>query len=288
MENKKQLLLLVAAVVAGILAVGLTSAYVSNTIQGQAQQLKEEADARQKELVGTLQKQSEQKMAALAQEIERAKTEQAQALQRQISDMQARMLDQQKTAAAAAVAKKFKPSLALKTPQGKRAVTVMVNSLAAVGGLLNPGDVVDVIARLSIPAGADLPEDPKTKKPVTAMVFQDLQVLAVNTNLEETGAYYDEQQNAAALKVTVAVDPEEAGLLSFASHNGLIELALRSPQDTDHQMVKASTWKTLADYILQNQGSDIELPDDLKGQKAIKEEGPAKPGIQIFRGGKEL
>src|SRR5208283_1357158 len=43
-------------------------------------------------------------------------------------------------------------SLPLKTPAGKRAVTVMIDSLEAVGGLLNAGDFVDVIAELNVPA----------------------------------------------------------------------------------------------------------------------------------------
>ena len=82
-----------------------------------------------------------------------------------------------------------KPSLAIKTPVGKRAVTVMIDSLAAVGGLLNAGDFVDVIAELNVPSqDAD-------RKTVTAMIFQGLQVLAINTNEDDPGAY-DEQQAA--------------------------------------------------------------------------------------------
>ena len=130
----------------------------------------------------------------------------------------------------------------------------MIDSLAAVGGLLNAGDFVDVIAQLNMPS-----QDPD-KKTVTAMVFQNLQVLAVNTNLDDPGAY-DEQQAASSLKVTFAVDPQEAGLLSFANKNGILELALRSPDENERKKVKASTWKTLADYVLKNQGLDIQDPD---------------------------
>jgi Flp pilus assembly protein CpaB len=147
-----------------------------------------------------------------------------------------------------------------------------------VGGLLNPGDFVDVIAQLNTPS-----QDPD-KKTVTAMIFQGLQVLAVNTNEDDPGAY-DDQQAASTLKITVAVDPQEAGLLTFAGKNGNLELALRSPDDTNHEMVKASTWKTLADYVLKNQGLDIQNPD---GDNVNKEPVDNKPSIQIFRGGKEL
>ena len=77
--------------------------------------------------------------------------------------------------------------------------------------------------------------------------------------------------------------------MSFVEQNGKIQLALRSPTEKKNEQIKASTWKTLADYILQNQGADINVPDDLMGKQEIKQQEPAaKPSIQIFRGGKEL
>jgi Flp pilus assembly protein CpaB len=118
------------------------------------------------------------------------------------------------------------------------------------------------------------------------MIFQDLQVLAVNTNLDDPGAY-DDQQSSASLKITFAVDPQEAGLLAFANKNGSLELALRSPDEVARQKVKASTWKTLANYVLKNQGMNIQDPD---GDAVTTTTKPVdnKPSIQIFRGGKEL
>lgn len=276
-ENKKQLLIIGGAVVAGIVAVFLTSNYVKSSIEGQTAVLAEQYEAKQKEMASEIQQRSDQQMAALAQEVERVKSDQAQAMQKQMAALQAQqqMARQQVTQ----VAKVRKPSLALKTPVGKRAVTVMIDSLAAVGGLLNAGDFVDIIAQLNVPS-ADT-----DKKTVTAMIFQGVQVLAVNTNLDDPGAY-DDQQASASLRITVAVDPQEAGLLSFADKNGKLELALRSPDESEHPMVKASTWKTLADYVLKNQGFNIQDPDGENGSS--KTPIGNKPNIQIFRGGKEL
>ena len=42
-------------------------------------------------------------------------------------------------------------AFSLRTPPGKRAVTLKINSLSAVGGLVNPGDFVDIIAHLELP-----------------------------------------------------------------------------------------------------------------------------------------
>lgn len=287
LEDRKQLLIIVGAVAAGIIAVVLTSNYVKNAIKDQTAALAEKYDYQQKQMVSQIQQRTEQQMAGLAQELMRVKGEQASSMQKQMAAMQqAQQASQQAIQQAEArarqesvqVKKPRKPSLALKTPVGKRAVTVMIDSLAAVGGLLNPGDFVDVIAQLSVPA------QDVDKKTVTAMIFQGLQVLAVNTNEDDPGAY-DEQQSANVLKITFAVDPQEAGLLAFADKNGKLELALRSPDDSEHQSVKASTWKTLADYVLKNQGLDIQDPD---GDNANKLPMENKPNIQIFRGGKEL
>ncbi len=282
-ENKKQLLIIVGAVVTGILATVMTSTYVQNKISSETAALAEQYGAKQKEVVAQIQQRSEQQMAALAQEINRVKTEQAEAMKQQLAALQQAQAQQAQSAAAAAKVqeKRPKPSLAIKTPAGKRAVTVMIDSLAAVGGLLNAGDSVDVIAHLAIP---DVQTDNKNNT-VTAMIFQSLKVLAVNTNLDQPGAY-DDQQAAATLKVTFAVDPQEAGLLAFADKNGKLELALRPVNDANRQMVKASTWKTLADYVLENQGVDINNADD----EDVVEIKPIenKQNIQIFRGGKEL
>ena len=276
LENKKQLLIILGAVAAGIFAVILTSGYVKSSIEGQTAALAERYEVKQKEAVSQIQQRSDQQMAALAGELQRVKAEQAQAIQRQMaalqSEIQSRPIQQQ----VIAPVKKPKPSLALKTPAGKRAVTVMIDSLEAVGGLLNAGDFVDVIAELNVPAQT------AERKTVTAMIFQGLQVLAVNTNLDEPGQY--DQQQAPALKITLAVDPQEAGLLAFANKNGKLQLALRSPDEIQTQKVKASTWKTLADYVLQNQGYNIQNPDGEPGNKPAEK----KSNIQIFRGGKEL
>jgi Flp pilus assembly protein CpaB len=188
-----------------------------------------------------------------------------------------------------AVIKKPKPSLALRTPPGKRALTVQIDSLGAVGGLINPGDSVDVIAHLSIPAKNQKGED--KKETVTAMIFQNLKVLAINTNIEDMGEY-DDQQKEPKLKITVAVSPEEASLLSFADKNGKLELSLRGQNETRQQMISAATWATLAEYVLQTQGADIKVPEEEPESKVQAPAAPdekEKPGaIQIYRGGKGL
>ena len=282
LDNKKQILIIIIAVATGIGAAVMTSRYVEEKIQKQTRSLAQDFEQRQQQTVEALQRDSAMKIQGLAAQMEQMKAEQQEAMQKQLAALQAVQAQKQQEQV-----KKRKPSLALRTPDGKRAVTVMIDSLAAVGGLLNPGDFVDVLAELKVPTGDPDSKDTRTHS-ITAMVFQGLEVLAVNTNLDDPGAY-DDQQAAPSLKVTVAVDPREAGLLAFADRNGKLELALRSPNERSRQMVKASTWKTLADYVLQNQGADIRIPDALKEEnKPLEQPKENKPSIQIFRGGKEL
>ena len=87
-ENKKQLLIIVGAVAAGIVAVVLTSNYVKSSIENQTKALAEESNARQKEIIAQVQQRSDQQMAALAQELQRVKNEQADAMQKQMAAMQ--------------------------------------------------------------------------------------------------------------------------------------------------------------------------------------------------------
>lgn len=289
-ENKKQILIIMLAIAVGIVAAVATGGYVQNRIETERALMNKQLQAKQQEFA-TMQQQSQERVDALTQEIVSMKQQQEEIKQQAIAAAQA-AAKTMSVGAAGENEKVRKPSLALRTPPGKRAVTVLIESLSAVGGLVDPGDFVDVIAQLNIPKGKNADEMAQIDV-VTVMVFQHLQILAINTNLDDRGAY-DDQQTADSLKITFAVEPQEAGFMSFVEKNGRIQLALRSPTEKKNEQIKTSTWKTLADYVLQNQGADIGVtaPVDLgKGKKTdvqsvdVKE---AKPYIQIFRGGKEL
>ncbi len=283
LENKKQIIVIVFAVAAGIIASALVGSYVSSKVNEETGKLAIQYEKAQ----ATNKVQYEQDLALLNQKIAEVQASASKAAE---DAARAAVAQKGDTGAAAAAVVKKKPSLALRTPSGKRAITVELKSLGAVGGLLNPGDFVDVIAHLDMPTGKKL--NPKEK--VTAMIFQNLQVLAINTNIDEPGAY-DAQQGEKDLKVTFAVDPQEAGLLAFAEQNGNLELALRTPMEKGRTMIPAANWSTLGEYVLENSGADIKLSDNgeeggKKPELKVETENvqETKPYIQIFRGGKEL
>ena len=102
---------------------------------------------------------------------------------------------------------------------GMRAVTIPVDRVKAVSGLVEPGNRVDVMA--SVPRGANSP-------PRTFSIIRGALVLAVNEALEgQTSASPAPDSNGPTL-VTLAVTPLQAELLTSADLNTTLRLALRS------------------------------------------------------------
>jgi len=289
-ENKKQLLMIVVAVGVGIAASVLVAGYVTSRINDETQRLALQYEKIQKQKEQQYNEQLailNQKIVEVQENARRAAEEAARAAAQSVAQQSAA----QGSAAPGQPAPVKKSSLALKTPAGKRAVTVNIESLGAVGGLINPGDFVDVIAQLDIPTKTG--RNAEKKENVTAMIFQKLQILAINTNLDQPGAYED-QQKEQALKITFAVNPQEAGLLAFADKNGKLQLALRGPNETKSVMLSSATWSTLAEYVLENNGADLKVTDEKvdadssKVKVETQDVQEVQPYIQIFKGGREL
>lgn len=272
-EDKKKIIFIILAVVVGLVTAVLVGNHIQTELNKKTQELARDFEKNVKPL--------QQEVVSLRQELVDTKKNLAQQI---VAAAAKAAAEQPKAAAAVAAAPPPVASLAIKTPAGKRALTVQIDSLSAVGGLINPGDYVDVLARLNVPretvGGAGGPAEQ-----LTAMVFQNIQVLAIGTNLSTPGMY-DAQNKAGNLYVTLAMDPEEAGLMSFVQQNGKVQLALRSPSETQSYLLQASSWQTLSDYLLEKQGTAISAPRTKTTLEPAAEE--VKPYIQIFRGGREL
>lgn len=284
-ENKKQFATILLAVGLGLVAAFLTSQYVQNNIQQQTKALAVEY---------------QKKNAALIQEVELAKKEINKLAQQQAS-LAKQMQERPKM-----VVEKEKPpkvietmAFSVVTPPGKRALTIQIDSLSAVGGLINPGDFVDIIAQLKAPEDEGKPKG--HEKEITTVLFQNIQVLAVGTNFspqmaEGTALPYEAQQKARSLNVTLALTPEEAALLTFVQDHGGLRLSLRAPAEEGTEFLQVASWDTLSQYVLDKQGTTLDLPikpkpkEEEKKPEVEEEEKPEeeKPYIQIFRGGREF
>lgn len=103
-----------------------------------------------------------------------------------------------------------------------RAVSVKVDPIVGVAGFVTPGSSVDVLATLRR-------VDWISKQPYAKTVLQNVKVLAIDQKLEEI------QSGEAQLVsvVTLEVTPKQAEELTFMSHEGKLQLALRSPIDNE-------------------------------------------------------
>lgn len=115
--------------------------------------------------------------------------------------------------------------LAYLIPQGKRAISIAVDEVSGVAGLLTPGDRVDVAAVVGIPDA--------TGKEIShsLIILQDISVLAIGQNLEPKNSKNDSGEEGQTT-ATLAVTGEEARLLLLASQKGAVRLMLRSPVDS--------------------------------------------------------
>lgn len=103
-------------------------------------------------------------------------------------------------------------------PEGMRAMSLKADPVAAVAGLVEPGDRVDVVA--VFPATADTSE-------WAAHIYENLLVLAVDSNTQ-AGAPVERTKDAPLNSVTLAVTPVQSAWLALAEKNGHLEFILRS------------------------------------------------------------
>lgn len=269
--DKKKFGVILLAIVAGSVAVILTNHYINQSVsQGPDPALMNQLMEKIGQLEQNDQTLYEKQMAAARQLEQRINNvmEQAQA-----------MVVQEKEQA-----KPKSQSLALSIPVGKRAVTIRIQTLSAVGGLISPGDLVDIIAHLDIPT-----EEPSPGKDsfTTVTLFQAIQVLAVGPYSQQ-GVNLTEQHQAATISLTLAVDPKQAELLAFAESRGRLQLVLRSPSEKDVYLLgeDAVSWGSLQEYLKNTQGVILKVLDSIKSPEKIESKA-SEPvsNIQIIRGG---
>jgi pilus assembly protein CpaB len=114
-------------------------------------------------------------------------------------------------------------ALPVRLQPGMRAVSIPVDRVKGVSGMILPGDRVDVIA---IPPSQTNNGPP----PKAVTIFRGIRVLAVGSTLENASATPGPEEQTAAT-VTLEVNPKQADLLAWADANSTLRLALRSPRE---------------------------------------------------------
>lgn len=119
------------------------------------------------------------------------------------------------------------PNLARAIPNGKRAISIAVSKSSSVGGFIQQGDYVDVIATFR----------PANGETITKIVLQDIQVLAVGNTYDFEGAVATSSPAIAASKaelITLAMTPDDLEKLMYLDAGTSFRLVLKNPNDKDH------------------------------------------------------
>lgn len=138
--------------------------------------------------------------------------------------------------------------IAQKIPSGKRAFSVFMTDVTAVGELIQPGDMVDLLVTVEVGSFED--GRGVSEEIITRTVLENILVLAVNqTSSIRRAAFFSESDQAAAgsaftsdrqtgsqkkdpiKTLTVALTPAEVQKLNLAQEIGTLSAALRSSFD---------------------------------------------------------
>lgn len=169
--------------------------------------------------------------------------------------------------------------LAQGTPVGKRAITISVDNISALAGLVKPGDYVDVIALIPVPV--QTPDGKQVNQMAVMPLFQNVLVLAIG---QDTGAISSvgagkrgevERRSEGSPLITLALAPQDANLIAFVQEQGKLRLTLRSPADSQTQVTQPASWDTLFRYLMP--------PKQETAQSEIQET-TATEYVEIFRG----
>ncbi|MFA5157441.1 MAG: Flp pilus assembly protein CpaB [Candidatus Omnitrophota bacterium] len=178
-------------------------------------------------------------------------------------------------------------SLAMTTPIGKRAVTISVDNISAVGGMILPGDYIDVSVMISVPVTN--PDGKQVSQQAVVPLFQNILVLAVGQELAAMPEVAAEGRYAKkgskrefSPAITLALSPQEANVLAFVQEQGKIRLSLRSPSDAKIESVQPASWDSLFQYLMPK--------EELEAQARQRQKKPEEPApepesyVEVYRG----
>ncbi len=156
--------------------------------------------------------------------------------------------------------------LAEATPVGRRAISISVDNIAAVAGMVKPGNYVDVIVLLSFPV--QLADGKQMTDNRVIPLFQNVEVLAVGHSTvgaaKAAGRYTQEKpeetKQSQSPLITLSLTPKEAGILAYISETGKIRLVLRNPQDSKMEPLEVTSLESLLRYLSPQQAEKKEIP----------------------------
>jgi pilus assembly protein CpaB len=133
-------------------------------------------------------------------------------------------------------------SLSFAVPKGMRAISISADQVLSAGGLVLPGDYVDIMGVLS----GTKPDGSEVENYVVKTILQNVQVLAVAQTIADapattaetssdgqSGRGSESKPNPEATTLTILVSPAQAQMLFLAESNGTLRAVVRGFGDAD-------------------------------------------------------
>ncbi len=142
-------------------------------------------------------------------------------------------------------------TLSGRIPSGERAITVPVDAISGVGGLLTPGDRVDLLG--TFPVGQEDELIPEASGGdsigyVTMSLLQNVTLLAVGNQISDASGR-EHQVSGGYSHVTLSMTPDEAELMVIAQTRGEINMLLRNREDLDQVPVTRRTLREVLEEL---------------------------------------
>lgn len=153
-------------------------------------------------------------------------------------------------------------SFSTKLEMGRRAVTLPVDEISSISGMLAPDDLIDIIVTVQ-----------KDSRSYTFTLLQSMRVLATGTKVSQTDTDEDGKPSTFTT-VTLDTSPEDAKKLIAAREVGRITALLRSPTDA----ASVSLSRAEANDLL-----GLGNGDGLSSVPVIYGGGPIKIGLSLNR-----
>lgn len=126
-------------------------------------------------------------------------------------------------------------TLAYSIEPGMRAITISVDEISGLCGMLKPGNKVDIIALFDSGTGS-------VSAPTSKMLLQNITVLAVDSILSKSGKSAASDGSAASYtSITLEVTAEQAMETSLSAYSGNLKVILRSPLDSSSSSISNIT-----------------------------------------------
>lgn len=168
-------------------------------------------------------------------------------------------------------------SFSARIKPGIRAMTLQVDEVNSVSGMLQPGDRIDLLMSARLPAASSAPAPGAPAMPAdrTVALMQDLLILATGRSVRPGGS--EETPSRGFNAITVEVSPEQAQRLVVAQRAGKLTALLRNPGDR-----RESSSRALDVHEL------LGVPRDLPRAPAAAIVASTPEGTEIIVGGRGL